>query len=446
MLKSRFVSKSIKLALVLSFTMMTLFFKHSVSALSNCPPSALRFSSTSNRIYVTGNGVICTLPELSSNYPNQIVQQANGIFLLRSSITITSGAELNISGTAAGGTTNEVRLLSNNTADLNNTVDITADYGKITISSTKITSWDEAVAGPDTEYANYKRAFIRVRSKLVNGIAQTSTMNINDSDIGYLGYYASESYGVVWKVSSTDFDRVDVLGSITNSRLHNNYFGAYTYGAYAMQITNNEFDHNIKYGLDPHDDSDYLTITGNYSHHNGDHGIICSQRCNNLIISNNTSSYNIGHGIMLHRSVDNSVIENNTIKYNSDSGIALFESNNNVIRGNILEGNKNSLRLSVGASYNRFENNTVISSTDKAIYTYKGSDIPVRGDGINRGNIWSGNVISRSKNYVMKLTATDQDRFETNDFRNNPGAIYYLAGATNTVFVGNNTDPGIALP
>jgi len=426
--------------------MMTLFFKQSVYAIDSCPMSALRFSSTSNRIYVTGEGVTCTIAELSTYFPKQIIQQTSGIFLLRSSITIASGAELNISGSGAGGTANEVRLLSNNSSVANSTVDITADYGKISTSSTKITSWDEAAAGPDLEYASFKRAFIRVRSKLVNSIPQVSTMNINNSDIGYLGYNASESYGVVWKVSSTNFDQVDVLGSITNSRLHHNYFGAYTYGAYAMQITNNEFDNNVKYGIDPHDDSDYLTITGNNVHHNGNHGIICSKRCNNLTISNNTSAYNVGHGIMLHRSVDNSVVENNTVKYNSDAGIALFESNNNIIRGNTLEGNKNSLRLSVGASYNRFENNNVISSTDKAIYTYKGSDIPVRGDGINRGNIWNGNIISRSKNYVMKLNATDQDRFENNDFRNNPGAVYDYSAATNTVFSGNSTDSGVVLP
>lgn len=446
MFKNGFVSKSLKLTLAISLIMTTMLFKQSVYAIGSCPMSALRFSSTSNRIYVTGGGVTCTIAELSSYFPKRIIQQTNGIFLLRSSITIVSGAELNISGPRAGGTVNEVRLLSNNSTAVNSTVDITADYGKININSTKISSWDEAAAGPDLEYASFKRAFIRVRSKLVNNIPQVSTMNINDSDIGYLGYNASESYGVVWKVSATNFDQVDVLGDITNSRLHHNYFGAYTYGAHAMRITNNEFDNNVKYGLDPHDDSDYLTITGNNSHHNGNHGIICSKRCNNLTISNNTSSYNVGHGIMLHRSVDNSVIENNTVKFNSDAGIALFESNNNVIRGNILEGNKNSLRLSVGASYNRFENNTVISSTDKAIYTYKGSDIPVRGDGINRGNIWVGNIISRSKNYVIKLNATDQDRFENNDFRYNPGAIFDYSGATNTVFIGNSTDPGVVLP
>ena len=159
-------------------------------------------------------------------------------------------------------------------------------------------------------------------------------------------------------------------GNIINSHIHHNYFGVYTYGAKSMMISGNEFNSNIKYGLDPHDDSDYLTIVNNSSHDNGDHGIICSQRCNNLIIRYNNSYNNAGHGIMLHRSVDNSIVEYNNVFNNADTGIALFESNNNVVRGNLIQGNKNGIRLSVGSSSNRFFANIILGNLDNSIYTY----------------------------------------------------------------------------
>ena len=101
-------------------------------------------------------------------------------------------------------------------------------------------------------------------------------MDILNSDISYLGYDASESYGLAWKVSGTHpdpsksiFDYVNVYGDIIGSRLHHNFWGVYSYGLEGARWLNNEVDHNAGYGLDPHDDSDHLLIEGNNVHHNG---------------------------------------------------------------------------------------------------------------------------------------------------------------------------------
>jgi hypothetical protein len=105
-----------------------------------------------------------------------------------------------------------------------------------------------------------------------------SRMTIESSDVGFLGYYASEAYGVVYKARGCDATHQDVCNALNvggfekNSRFHDNYFGTYTWGADDMDFTNNEYDHNIGYGLDPHDDSDNLRIVGNKSHHNGTTG------------------------------------------------------------------------------------------------------------------------------------------------------------------------------
>src|SRR5690349_464599 len=59
-----------------------------------------------------------------------------------------------------------------------------------------------------------------------------------------------------------------------------------------MLFDHNVYTHNKSYGLDPHDDSDYLTITNNTFAENGNHGLICSQRCDHLTIRGNTSRHN----------------------------------------------------------------------------------------------------------------------------------------------------------
>jgi len=274
-------------------------------------------------------------------------------------------------------------------------------------------------------------------------------MDISNSEVVSLGYNASEAYGLSWKVSVPSLSMlasVDVFGSVTGSTIHGNYFGVYTFGAYGMTISRNRVYSNIKYGLDPHDDSDSLIITSNSVYGNGNHGIICSQRCDKLRIARNISKNNVGHGIMLHRSVENSVVESNTLTGNSDSGIAVFESSNNIIRGNIIRGNAHGIRLSVGSSLNTFTRILVDRTASFGIYTYAGTDLPVRSNRINRRNIWTLNKVTKSRLKVLKLGATDGDRFTSNSFRGNPGAGFDLRGARNTTFSLNTTDRGIVLP
>ena len=213
-----------------------------------------------------------------------------------------------------------------------------------------------------------------------------STMNIVDSDLGFLGYNGAESYGVAYKArgcgASTPniCDVLDVFGKQTGSTFHDNYMGTYTWGAKDMVFDRNIYTHNKYYGLDPHDDSDYLTITNNTFSENGNHGLICSQRCDHLVIRGNTSRHNTSataetHGIMLHRGVTDTVVENNIVENNSTGGgIVVFDSVGNSIKGNTITGNKYGLRFSVGTKDLVVSGNTVKGSLRHAIYTYKGSD------------------------------------------------------------------------
>ncbi len=101
-----------------------------------------------------------------------------------------------------------------------------------------------------------------------------------NSELGYLGFFDSESYGLTWKVrgfckdlsNPEVFDTTNVYGDIIGCDIHHNYYGHYTYGHEGGVWTNNKMHDNHQYGFDPHDDSDYLTIADNEVYNNFNHG------------------------------------------------------------------------------------------------------------------------------------------------------------------------------
>lgn len=418
-----------------------------------CPAAALRWASSSNNVYILGSDVVCTLSEIDPIVDKApITQVSPGTWLVGANIILQNGATLQLHGTAIGGDVNELRLRSNSSGT-NPTMFIRADWGSVLIDSTKVTSWDEAKNGPDTQSSS-KRSFIHVRSSLGpdGSTARESRMDIKNSDVGYLGYNAAESYGLVWKVSGTSgpslYDKVNVVGDVENSKIHHNYFGAYAYGAFGMQWINNEIFNNAQYGLDPHDDSDSLTITDNHVHDNGNHGIICSQRCDHLTINNNHVHHNVGNGIMLHRLVTLSAVENNDVHDNGDSGIALFESHQNTIRNNQLYNSKNGMRFSVGAKDNTVADNQIHDNSSYGLYFYKGSDIPLAGNGRIVGNTFINNDITGSGIYGLKMKETDNNIFTNNRFIDN-GQSLLVEQSTGNRFEGStikdNSKQGIVL-
>lgn len=397
----------------------------------------VRWASTSNRIYITGPGS-ATLSDIKAARPTVPLDQvASGVWHLQANLQIEQGATLVLHGQSIGGDVNELRLKSNNALDANSWIAITADYGNIDIQNTRITSWDEAVNGPDVEYQTYKRAFIRVRSSLgADGVSPLeSRMDIVNSDIGYLGFNAAESYGLAWKVIGNQpnlYDLVDVRGNILNSRIHHNYYGFYTFGGFEMQWIGNEVDHNAGYGIDPHDDSDSLLIENNFVHHNGNHGIIASKRCDHVIIRNNRCEFNSGNGIMLHRSSDYALIEDNECLNNSDAGVALFDSNNSVVRNNHLQFNDYGIRLSVGSANNRIENNTINGNDRNGFYLYRGTDPPHEGDdGRPKFNQFANNAVHNNGSEGIKLQDSDFNVFAGNEFVANNVSFKFERGREN---------------
>ncbi|HMJ89668.1 MAG TPA: right-handed parallel beta-helix repeat-containing protein [Candidatus Acidoferrum sp.] len=407
-----------------------------------------RVSSGSDRIYITGPGS-ATLSDVKAGVPKADLHQVSpGVWHLRQNLVVEEGARLVLHGTKIGGDVNQLRLQSNNTGNSNDLVYLSADWGAISIRSTAITSWDDAVNGPDLEYDLHGRAFIRIRSKQdTNTLAALeSRMDIIDSDVGYLGSHRPESYGLVWKVLENKvfrpygaitnlFSIVNVYGDIMRSRIHHNYFGMYSYGSYGQIMVDNEVDHNVGYGFDPHDDSDFLVIERNNVHHNGTHGIIASQRCNNLIVRNNVSWANGNNGIMLHRYCDNSLVEGNRSFGNGDAGIALFDTRNTIVRSNVCQGNFTAgIRLSVGADDNLIIDNEFSDSPTYGIYLYKGVDAPFPGDnGHCKRNQFVNNWVHNNQGPGIFLTTCDDNVFSRNIFDANGSVMWFINGLRNRI-------------
>ena len=414
------------------------------------------------RIYVTGPGS-AQLSDIRAAVPKApLAQIAPGVWHLRAEIVVEEGARLALYGTKIGGDCNELRLQSNNRGNLTkDIIFLSADWGVLDIRSTKITSWDDDANGPDTEYNVFRRSYVRIRSTLsTNGVTPLeSRMDVIDSDIGYLGSHNSEAYGMVWKVleAKSPADRpygaltnlyalVNVYGDIIRSRIHHCFFGHYSFGSQGQHMLDNEIDHNVGYGLDPHDDSDDLVIERNNVHHNGWHGIIASQRCNNAIVRNNISWNNGKNGIMLHRYCDDSLVEGNRTFRNGDAGIALFDNYRSIVRGNTCLENFNAgIRLSVGPADNLFENNEFAHGANYGIYLYKGVDAPAQGDnGKPKRNRFLNNWIHDNAGNGIFSTTADDNSFIRNIFERNSTLLHFVNGQRN-IFESNSVPPGVTL-
>ena len=412
------------------------------AATCNAP---VRYSATSDTIYLTP-GTVDTLTEIKAACPSApLTQVAPKVWQLDADLVLQNGATLNL---AAAGDVTELRLQSLPSGLQNEVAALTAQYGTINMTGVKVTSWNGT--GPDTDVAVPSggvrgRAYVKAVSLMEGSTPRASTMNIVDSDLGFLGFNGAEAYGVAYKARGCGIDTpsicavLDVLGKQTGSKFHDNFFGTYTWGAKDMLFDRNTYTKNKSYGLDPHDDSDYLTITGNTFSENGNHGLICSQRCDHLVIRGNKSlnnglipyvgpgdddpSDNQVHGIMLHRGVTDTVVENNEVRgQTTGGGIVVFDSIGNTIANNTVAGNKFGLRFSVGTRDTQITGNTVTGSTANAVNSYKGSDAPVYTGTSGRptGLAFKDNTFTGAGAELFKLQ--DSDKFTFTGGSATPGA------------------------
>jgi poly(beta-D-mannuronate) C5 epimerase len=424
--------------------------------------SPVRYAVSTNTIYLVARQsyTLSSIIKACPSVPLVEVDPVRRVWQLNADLVLQNGGTLVLHGAAAGGDVDTLRLRSLASNKATEVSQLAADYGTLDIKSTKVTSWDGAANGPDTNATlpagsaagSRGRAFIRVLSTLAadGATVQESRMDIVDSEVSYLGYYAAESYGVTYKsraCARTDLAscaKVKVSGSQINSSFHHNYMGTFTWGARDMAFRGSRYENNISYGLDPHDVSSNLTIDRNTFAYNGNHGLICSQRCDRLTITNNASHDNglkpwrgpnddadiAGqvHGIMLHRGITNTVISDNRVwNQPSGAGIVIFDSVGNTVTRNQLDNNMIGIRLSVGAARNTISNNVVRHSAQYALLLYKGGDIASYSTASSRptNNVFDANTLDSSGVNAVKFTESDGNQVTNSTVTGTPGPLVF---------------------
>ncbi|MCU1405413.1 MAG: parallel beta-helix repeat protein [Glaciihabitans sp.] len=331
----------------------------------------------------------------------QAFETVGDAVLLRASIEIPAGAHLNIHSA----TTPNVYLLSEPGAFAT----IISRGGDVDIRGTAqtpvhLSSWDPAKGAADEETPD-GRAFI---------LNLGGRMDIANADIGYLGFGTGASSGLAWRGTDQVQGTQQVprlnpsRGNVTDTVMHNNWFGAYTFEAQGMQWLRNTFEDNLGYGFDPHDLSNDFLVADNIARGNGRHGFIFSRGCDRNIMRDNIAYNNRGHGFMIDDgrssdssdakarrldSNDNQLLDNHA--YNNDgSGIEVEGGTGTVISGNRLERNHVGIRVKNLASA-LVSGNTISDSALAGVDVLSGAgDVQITKNTVSGG--WASVAIGES--------------------------------------------------
>ncbi|CAM9195373.1 unnamed protein product, partial [Ectocarpus sp. 8 AP-2014] len=370
-------------------------------------------------------------------------------WLLTAELHITGGAVFYCRGSSIGGDCDELRIQSTGPTDFH---EVRAHGGSMYFESTIVTSWDTPNKTPQATYVG-GRSFLNCVSEKLTGevcVGQAKNemgecrMDIINSEIGYLGYFDSESYGLTWKVrgfckdlSNPDvFDTTNVYGNLIGSDIHHNYYGQYSYGHQGGVWHNNQMHDNHQYGFDPHDDSDYLTISHNVVYNNVNHER--EEKCPVLTCHLRDHGGN-PRSKGVHRRAWNNVVHDM-----QDAGMALLESMNADIYNNVFSSVKFGIRLSLGSSDNHVHDNIFEDVSTQGLYTYQGSDQPTDGvsDGRPSDNLFEDNMILNAANGV-KIKEGDDTVITDNVFTGTSELEFF--DAQNTRWNGNTLPKGVCI-
>ncbi|MCB0105556.1 MAG: right-handed parallel beta-helix repeat-containing protein, partial [Caldilineaceae bacterium] len=260
---------------------------------------------------------------------NLLVAEANQQWLLKANVVIERSARLNV--TAA--TTSWLKLHSPPAAAVVLTVQ---RGGHLYLDGVKVTSWSSTAGDVDRTVADGRSYLLALHG---------ARMDLLQSEVAFLGAGSGEPSGLSWRKRLDDNDpTTGATGRVEESKIHDNYFGIYTYEAYGLKILHSEVYDNLYYGIDPHDDSRGFEVAYNKVYGNGTHGIIFSRRCIDNVIHHNEVYDNDQHGIMLDRGTNQNKVYANTV-YNNQDGIAVYQSSDNQIYENVLRNNQRGVRI-----------------------------------------------------------------------------------------------------
>ncbi|CAM9922737.1 unnamed protein product [Ectocarpus sp. 12 AP-2014] len=132
-----------------------------------------------------------------------------GEWMLDESLYVLDGITLSIYGTDIGGDCDYLKLRSDSSVIVN----VRAHGGSLDFMNTKVTSWDPATGDVDTDWED-GRSYISAISEVLldsaeacEGAAKNSMgearMDVEGSEIAYLGMESSESWALSWKFGAS---------------------------------------------------------------------------------------------------------------------------------------------------------------------------------------------------------------------------------------------------
>lgn len=417
---------------------------------------SVRYSSTSQRIHLesvdgscggcaTPTSVYEALGAASPLYPLETL----GEWMLDESLYVLDGIVVNVYGTEKGCDCDYLRLRS----DAETIVNIRAHGGSLDFMSTKVTSCDPSKAEVDSDWSG-GRSYISAISEVMldpaemcEGVAKRNMgearMDIENSEISYLGYEAAESWGISWKLrgickdksNREMYDGIGVYGNLLGSDVHHLYYGHCGYAQLYSLLSGNKVHDNEVYGFDPHDDSVNITISDNEVYFDFHHGVIWSKYCHNAVVTNNYVHDNGGVGIFPHYVSDNAIIAYNTVEQNGDSGIAFLESSGGLVYNNTVKNNVHGIRFSVGSRSNVVSGNVFEDNQGYDFYQYAGNDPVAEVASANPTN----NVLFANKFVGNVGGARLDDSVDTQLVSNvvQDWAGFEFGDSTNTLILGN---------
>jgi mannuronan 5-epimerase len=321
----------------------------------------------------------------------------NGVWLLNAGVVVENGATLYINSTD----TSWLRIVTDG-----ETAHHILVSGSLKIDSVKITSWnletndyekfevEKENGAKEADYPKKPRPFITVDEK------STSSTEITNSEIAYLGYLSDGIYGY----GLTFFGGNKNL--LAGNDIHHNFRGFYSEDLGGEMIIEDNYIHsNYQYGLDPHTGTHDMNIRNNTIYDNGAIGIICSLDCYNITIEDNEVNNNFGYGIMFSRNMYHSVARNNYV-YNETNCISVnTQSHNNEVYNNRVSECENGIDLRNEAYNNDIHHNIIIES---------GKGIKVHSDASS--NTFHYNTIITNPNEIgISVNAdTEDNRIDNN--------------------------------
>ena len=370
-------------------------------------PAVVHYDDDSNTIELR-RGAYTTLAAIDVviKRPEALKQVASGEWLLAANLRVDAGATLRLAAP-------ELRWLKLS-SDERGFVWLKALGGEVALDGVCVSSWD---AGRHAYDENYRdgRSFILARDGAKLAIAR--------SDLRYLGYNASEAYGLSWRLAGT-------TGQIVDSFVSHNFYGLYSFEVSDLVIRGTEAYANVMYGIDPHTRSNRLVIENNVAHDNGKHGIILAEECSDGVIRGNVAYGNLHHGIVVYQRSNNNLIEGNVAYGNGGHGINVNDSASTIVRGNTTYDNLAAgIGVAQGASASQVVGNAVFANRRDGVALY--SDV--------RDNLLRDNTIADNARYGVYVKSEGDQQIQGNRVTGNLVGVYLVANRPPAVSRDTNT-------